>query len=144
MNWYKKAQLNDTEIQKAPEHYLEIGHGEDPDDLDCEASFLWIWAGGMLLVEEVISDNIHWNYWDDELIETSYSGRYDGCLNQISISLPLGKMARFRDIPSSLVQQLKSQFSPDAQMYAFRDQSPEYPTGVERVANSHRRILNAH
>lgn len=124
---------------------MDIGHYGDyrEDNPDCD-EWLWVFSNGDIEFEEGMPVKNHANIWPSKLLDSTYSGRYDECLNQISIGIPSRGMIAYKNIPSFLPATLKRKFSPSAQVYSFRIQTPEFPTGVERVASSHQRTSNAH
>lgn len=142
MNWYKKAQSIEMKEYPTPNNYLEVGHyGLSTTDEGEE--FLWVWHKGQLLSEEGMNDKIHESTWPDVPLRKTYYGRYDKTKNIISINVPPEGPATFRPVPSALISMLKNKYkSPNAAVYAFSSPTHESPEGIERVANSCRRILD--
>ena len=118
MNWYKKAK-----IQEAPITYESYGHSDyetmetDPD----YPNFIWIFFEGSILSREETGDvPTHEDAFNllGVPIEKLYRGRYDSAQDVITLIKPHG-MASFREAPELLIYNLKTKFSPSAEIMEF-------------------------
>ena len=122
MNWYKTAQTTES----PPKSYLDIGHRSEDDE--CE-EYLWIWKNGRLEVTEPVGEQVHDQYWTNESLLETYTGRYDECQNRISIGIP--PALQYNEVPNSLINQLSKKFSPYAEIWASSLNNP-----AQRIAEN--------
>lgn len=132
MNWYKIVQAT---VPKVPD-YTDIGH-YDTEDFDnlYQNEYLWIWKNGKVEFKEVpVSQQpVHMQFWPQNLVEKTWSGRYDLEKDIISIASPTAGYLKYKEVPSSLIDQLHRVFSPTAQIWYYGDPNSPSP-GIERLA----------
>jgi len=150
MNWYKKAQLQEQEVQE--ENYWDIAHynkGRGDDyPVDPKGRKIALWqaniVGGQFEAKEfdLFSNPTHDQEFPSETDEygneigrgNMFQGRYDPIKKKISVNMPydpesFGRIMTADEIPNRLIRQLKSRF-PEAISYrviSYGSPTQEYP-----------------
>jgi len=119
MNWYCRFKF--AQEYGHPNTYMDIGHHDDPSS-DCD-EWLWAFIDGQLYIEEGMPGSIHAQYWPQEALDRSFSGRYDGCRKQISIGVP-ANFPPGRQVPGAIIKLVERAFPESVGTYVFAPDSP--------------------
>ncbi|KKN07039.1 hypothetical protein LCGC14_1071180 [marine sediment metagenome] len=124
MNWYKSfIKICQEEISNPHEdgtYYYDLGH-TDHANKPIEPNFMWVYQGGRVLVEEIMSYETHEEIFGDMDYDNIYLGRYESDTGELSIRPPLVLVSRFRSTPSFLMDELRRKFPGITKVYVFRE-----------------------
>ena len=131
MNWYKTAQLIDTqERSQKLKQYQDIGHGLGTN---VDKSVLWIiYPDGSMDTNPAYSNGIwvtHGLVWGHETADNSYVGRFDGDTKQLSIRSP----RRDGKVPSFVYKKLHDTFGGDIDIVEFGSFFKSFDTSTSLV-----------
>lgn len=105
MNWLQKVGQADFDLSQydfPSDTYLDIGHDDEIQ------SFVWAYVNGDIEAEPVGPKTTHDHMWNGNLLQKTYSGRYEPDSGKVSVVTPIDK--RHQSIPGVVMDALKFKF----------------------------------
>ena len=121
-NWYKKAIIQDL-----PTTYESYGHSdyETMETSEEYPNYMWVLYGQDIIVKEETGDKpVHSDAFSflenmGVRMEQIFRGRFDSSKNVVTILKPVYGVNALRDIPSVIMNKLRSKFGPDINIMEF-------------------------
>ncbi|HUS51519.1 MAG TPA: hypothetical protein VMZ91_15220, partial [Candidatus Paceibacterota bacterium] len=121
-NWYKKAVIKDL-----PTTYESYGHSdyETMETSEEYPNYMWVLYGQDIIVKEETGDKpVHSDAFSflenmGVRMENIFRGRFDSSKNVVTILKPVYGANALRDIPSVIMNKLRSKFGPDINIMEF-------------------------